>query len=691
MKSIKFFPLLFVLALLISCSVDGQDQDPKDLKYSDLVYRLTDMRKLATKPKKGETSQMWSSYDRDSKLDSATGKYVDWDANIDGLRPQYIRKEGDNEVLAEMNGPGAIVRIWSASPKEGKVKIYIDGKETPVVNESFIDYFKPSIPAFDFDGLVYQTSARGYNNYVPIPYQKSCKIVAEPGWGQYYQFNYISFLEGTEVEAFDPKLQEAQKSALTEVNDFFDNNLGKSPYKNEDFKTETKEINLPAGEKQTVIKLDGTGAITSLKIKVKDRDSSTIKELLRKNSIYLKWDGEEKASVWSPLGDFFGTSPGYNLYKTLPMGMTEDWMYSYWYMPYEKGAELILENDFDQPVSLSVEVKYENLENTQNLTRFHAKWHRDLEPYPEDRWPDWRWLDTEGTGRFVGAHLLVWNPKGGSCSLAGPGYWWWGEGDEKFFVDGEKFPSTFGTGTEDYFGYAWCDPAKFERAFHSQTLNNDNMGYQPMNRWQIIDNVPFQKSFNASLEKYFPNDWPTQYATVVYWYLNSGGTDPLNVVPLDKRYGYETQYDVLRVDKAVEGENLKIVSNSTDRLNQDAFANEKLYKNVSGHKIMIWWALPDNKNVLKTQFTWPKTGKYDVYANFIKAQNSGKFKITLNGKLSKTFDLKTDGDQETMHVKLGTMTIKGGTQNLEVKYAGDPIAKEKDSLLFLDYLQFEEK
>ncbi len=52
--------------------------------------------------------------------------------------------------------------------------------------------------------------------------------------------------------------------------------------------------------------------------------------------------------------------------------------------------------------------------------------------------------------------LHIWNPKGG----------WWGEGDEKFFVDGERFPSTFGTGTEDYFGYAWCSEKTFIRAFH---------------------------------------------------------------------------------------------------------------------------------------------------------------------------------------------------------------------------------
>ena len=90
---------------------------------------------------------------------------------------------------------------------------------------------------------------------------------------------------------------------------------------------------------------------------------------------------------------------------------------------------------------------------SSSLGRFHAKWHRDafLPEDPERRKIDWTMLKTEGRGRFCGVMLHVWNPRGG----------WWGEGDEKFFVDGEKFPSTFGTGSEDYFGYAWCNPTLF--------------------------------------------------------------------------------------------------------------------------------------------------------------------------------------------------------------------------------------
>ncbi len=127
------------------------------------------------------------------------------------------------------------------------------------------------------------------------------------------------------------------------------------------------------------------------------------------------------------------------------------------------------------------------------LARFHAKWHRDaFLPERDDRKPDWTLLTTQGRGRYVGTHLHGWNPEGS----------WWGEGDDKFFVDGEKFPSTLGTGSEDYFGYAWSSEKLFSRPYHNQILNDDNSGHFDDNRWHIADSVPFTTSFEADIEKY---------------------------------------------------------------------------------------------------------------------------------------------------------------------------------------------
>jgi len=198
-------------------------------------------------------------------------------------------------------------------------------------------------------------------------------------------------------------------------------------------------------------------------------------------------------------------------------------------MPFASRALVEVENDGPQAVAMSWEAVHAPLDRAaDSLLRFHAKWHRDLPPPRPDRHPDWTLLQTQGRGRFVGTQLHVWNPAGG----------WWGEGDEKFFIDGEKFPSTFGTGSEDYFGFAWSSATTFNEPLHGQPVNQNNAGHASLHRWHIADNVPFQQSFEGSIEKYFPDSRPTLYATAVYWYLAADGIDTYGPVPVADRVGY---------------------------------------------------------------------------------------------------------------------------------------------------------
>jgi hypothetical protein len=134
---------------------------------------------------------------------------------------------------------------------------------------------------------------------------------------------------------------------------------------------------------------------------------------------------------------------------------------------------------------------------------------------------DYPFLECAGRGRFVGAAQFVHNIVGG----------WWGEGDEKVYVDGEKFPSTFGTGSEDYYGDAWgirwfSNPyAGCPYTSSSKTLGQVQSCY----RWHISDHIPFEKSFKITIENYAakkPADAPkNDYSSVAYWYQLPGGTD----------------------------------------------------------------------------------------------------------------------------------------------------------------------
>ncbi|MHC4122390.1 MAG: DUF2961 domain-containing protein [Planctomycetota bacterium] len=523
----KIWIVLTGIIICLNCGCQPTATAPRPVKsysYIDLVNQLTDLERLAVLPEEGEKTVQWSSYDRNSKYDTSSGKYVGWSANGDGTG--YIRKEGDKLVIAEMDGPGVIWRIWSARAENGHVKIYLDGAKEPIVNMPFIGYFNYENEPFTRTSLIYQ-SARGYNSYIPIPYQKSCKITAEEGWGRYYHFTYTTYPKDIKLPTFSLNLTDAESTALDKA-DAKLKECGLNPAgKHKGGKVERKTITIPAGKTATIAQLNGQRAITAIKAQMSSPIPPNDRDTLRELVFSIHWDGESEPSVWSPLGDFFGTGPGFNKYKSLPMGMTEKEFYSYWYMPFEKNAVLKLQNKGRKTQKVTFAIHHAPIQKPiKQLGRFHAKWHWDaFEPLEEERWPDWTMLTTQGKGRFCGVMLNIWNPKGG----------WWGEGDEKFFIDGEKFPSTIGTGSEDYFGYAWGCPEFFEKAYHCQTFNEKgNKGHISLNRWHIVDNIGFQKSFEGCIEKYFPNEKPTIYNCIAYWYLCPNGKDPYRPTPTKK-------------------------------------------------------------------------------------------------------------------------------------------------------------
>src|SRR5699024_9225384 len=179
----------------------------------------------------------YTSYDRSSIYNSTTNSYEDWDANNDG--EGYIRKEGDEMVVFESEGPGVIWRVWSALAKEGHVNIYIDHSEEPVVDRPFrglFEKFGEGIPPMNFPNLV-MTLSRGRNRYIPIPYQKHCKITLSEGWGAYYHIIYSKLPENVQVPSFDGSYTKKEQIALAKADRF----LSKRGYTRKKYKDEKAE------------------------------------------------------------------------------------------------------------------------------------------------------------------------------------------------------------------------------------------------------------------------------------------------------------------------------------------------------------------------------------------------------------------------------------------------------------------
>jgi hypothetical protein len=232
--------------------------------------------------------------------------------------------------------------------------------------------------------------------------------------------------------------------------------------------------------------------------------------------------------------------------------------------------------------------------------------------------PDWTVLTTQGRGRFVGMNLHVWFPVGG----------WWGEGDEKFFIDGEKFPSWFGTGSEDYFGYAWGDPAFFERPYHSQPLNEQNRGHIDDNRWHIVDNVPFQKTFEGCIEKY-QSDAQSRYAATAFWYLAPGGTDAYASQPVEERTGY--WIEPMQVAQIIKGKDMHAVTKPQHELDlsrQMYFTLPRMWSDDE----QLWWMAKAPGELLDLQFPVAAAGYYRVSLSPTLAPNSGIVQLSVDGK-----------------------------------------------------------
>ncbi|MFW6164124.1 MAG: DUF2961 domain-containing protein, partial [Planctomycetota bacterium] len=530
--------------------------------------------------------------------------------------------------------------------------------------------FDAEHPPFDYASLGY-VAARGHNLYYPIPYQKSCRIVAEGRWGRYYQFTFATLPEGTTVPTFSPELTDEARKALDEVDTFLRQRLGTDPAgPRKGQQRVEKTITVGPGKTADLLRRDGPAAITAMHVKMDFADRDAQMAALRELVLQIRWDGQDEPAVWCPLGDFFGTAPGVNLYKSLPVGMTEDGFYAYWYMPFARSCAVTVANDGKAARTLEATLCVAPLgRRFEGLGHFHCKWHRDLETLPKDRWPDWLVLRTRGRGRFCGMMLHVWDPRPG----------WWGEGDEKFFVDGETYPSTFGTGTEDYFGYAWCTPAIFHRPFHNQTMSEGNAGHQSVNRWQIADNVPFHTAFEAALEKYFPNQRPTLYAATAVWYLAPGGEDPIAPTPVEQRHSYYHR-------PPPGGGGFTCVQHPPGRVRTQRLAHYEDDQWTNDDH--LWWTGAKPGDTLQIKLPVEKAGRYDLQVILTKARDYGIVQFALDGeKIGEPVDLYHPTVTRTEPISLGVHALDAGQHVLAVTITGANDKAEKAYMFGLDVIK----
>ena len=662
-----------VLFLLFAPMSAASTAEP--ITYADLVTRLTDLQRLATPIVPDEKTFASTSHDRGMSYDPQTDTYRNWSANGDG--GGCIRREGDDQVMVDLKGPGVLWRIWSARAGSGHIKIYVDGNAEPTIDKPFAAYFDDLEK--QFPGLA-MTLSRGRNEFVPVSFAKSCKVVVEKGWGMYFHCTHTLFPEGTSVEPF-PGFTPEVIAMLTKASNAW-NLRGSNPHlRDSGTLTEKTALTIEPGRTE-VLSLAGAGAIRALKVKPLElpEDKLAQEDILRELTISMFWDGQTWPGVWAPLGDFFATSPGINSFRTLAMGCVEGEFYSYWYMPYANGAQITFANEGERSRKLEIELETVELEPAvaSRLLRFNSAWHSDNFTGLDakrflrkggDRWPDWPLLVVKGKGRYVGMTEHIWKFGG-----------WWGEGDEKFFIDGEKYPSTVGTGSEDYIGYAWAANPPFI-TFDSglaacSRLRSDAQEDTSVCRFHVCDDVPFATSFQGFIEV-MPNGncRPCVYDACVYWYAEQDAKNPYTIVPLAERRHLRPSRDQLDVipstmqipklhPDAIEGEHLQVLHIGSGR---------HWVQNMSGYRDGQWsgdtqliWTQGRQGEAIEIGFSVPTTGRYELMAVFTKAGDYGIFEVAVDGKtIGEPIDLYDPKVTTTGEILLGTVQLGEGKHVLK--------------------------
>jgi hypothetical protein len=287
---------------------------------------------------------------------------------------------------------------------------------------------------------------------------------------------------------------------------------------------------------------------------------------------------------------------------------------------------------------------------------------------------DWNYLTAKGKGVFAGVAFFLDNPTTD----------WWGEGDEKIYVDGETFPSHFGTGTEDYYGYGWSSPKLFTHAYHSQARCDGpgNYGRTSVNRFDILDRIPFTKSFKFDMELWHWKDCKVNMALTAYYYGLPGADDNFPPIAPEKLVLRPVpELAVRRVPGAIEGEKMRILKSTGTPGPQD-------WDDDSGGQHLWWHGGQKPGDELLLEFDVSKAGRYEVFGRFLKAIDYGIIQLAVNGKKTgEPIDFFHDSVIRTAEIPLGTFDLRQGPNELSAVVVGANPKADKKYMFGLDYLR----
>ena len=494
------------LVLLVAAPLLARD-------FAEFAADLHDLNRLARI--EGGRTRMESSWDR-------TG------ANDDGFRADRLRN--GVYTIAHLAGPGVVRRFYSARPN-GRLRIVVDDRTAVDLPAS--EFFSGKREPFLSPAV--GPMGGGSYSYFPIPFARSLRIETTAGeggeaYGVYYQVTYETFAEPVQSLALPLSAQDAQ--AWRRALDTW-RNLGHDP-KPAPSASKVVERDLRIAPGQTAaIDLSGPASLDELRLALTSPDDALLRALL----LRIRWDGQERYGVDTPVGDFFGNAYTRLEFRSLALGLDGHEFYSYFAMPFARKARIELLNEHPSlTVTGRLLLRHHPEPMPANAGYFHAKWRRaemaavDLGERNTTGAHNYPILEVQGAGRYMGTSLNVWNRH----------LLWWGEGDPMIFVDDDHWPpSIHGTGTEETFNDAW--------GFHASLspvsgvllpgLSNPGRCFGPnaVFTFHFADSVVFRRQLRASIEHGTANNLTNDYSSTAFWYAAPGSGDFFSMRPASER------------------------------------------------------------------------------------------------------------------------------------------------------------
>jgi hypothetical protein len=450
--------------------------------------------------------------------------------NDDGFGGKYsfVRKEGDALVLADLQGPGVIYRIWTPTPTDDWMEFYFDGEAVPRIRVRFRELFLGMHPSFPRPLVGY--GAGGFYSYRPLSYQRSCKVLIRAARVQFYQINYASYTSDAKVESFVTEPSQRIRASLEKAKALFaasgsDISTYVIPAQSS-VECLRERVELAPGQTVTAFQANRPGRIVGIRVS----PASVLAGKARDIVLKAHWDKDPQPAIHVPVGDFFGYAWGQPAMKSLLIGTNRQVNYCYWPMPFDRCAHIELVDERTQGPTLSIdaEVLFVPVPRKANEGEFYALWRREN---PTTKGRPFTFIETQGRGHLVGCIQQSQGMESGSTYFF--------EGDDQTTIDGQ--PVIHGTGSEDFYNGGWYDvPGRWEtsRSFplsgclaYQKHLARTG-GYRIM----LGDAYAYGQSILQTIE-HAPteNDQINDYCGVTFLYSEARPTCDIFLPPLAKR------------------------------------------------------------------------------------------------------------------------------------------------------------